>query len=112
MVSGNLKVKVKEGSNAWWTAFQVTNAKNPINGMSISVDGESTWQKLDGPGLPAPDGFWFLKPKKDGQVMILNSDNSMEKYKIRVESENGEIVVDMVGVVPDSETDSGRNNGC
>ena len=112
MVSGNLKVKVKEGSNAWWTAFQVTNAKNPINGMSISVDGGSTWQKLDGPGLPAPDGFWFLKPKKDGKVMILNSDNHMEHYQIRVESETGNIVVNMLGVVPGSETEAEHNNGC
>ena len=36
----------------------------------------------------------------------------MEKYKIRVESDTGEIVVDMVGVVADSETDAGSNNGC
>ena len=106
MVSGNLKVKVKDGSNPWWAAYQVTNAKNPINGMSLSVDRGSTWLKMDGPGSPAPNGFWFLKPRN----LILHSE--MEKYKIRVESDTGEIVVDMVGVVPDSETDSGGNNGC
>ena len=108
IVSGNLKVKIKDGSNPWWAAYQVTNAKNPINGMSISVDGGSTWSPMDGPGSPAPDGFWFLKPKS----LILNSETKMEKYKIRVESDTGEIVVDMVGVVADSETDAGSNNGC
>ena len=108
LVTGNLKVKVKDGSNAWWAAFQVTNAKNPINGMSLSVDEGSTWTQMEGPGSPAPSGFWFLKPKH----LILNSDNQMEKYKIMVESDSGEIVVDMVGVVAGSETDSGRNNGC
>ena len=108
IVSGNLKVKVKDGSNPWWAAYQVTNAKNPINGMSLSVDEGSTWTQMEGPGSPAPNGFWFLKPKH----LILNSDNQMEKYKIMVESDSGEIVVDMVGVVAGSETDSGRNNGC
>ena len=108
IVSGNLKVKVKDGSNPWWAAYQVTNAKNPVNGMSLSVDGGATWLQMDGPGSPAPDGFWFLKPKS----LILNSENEMEEYKIRVESDTGEIVVDMVGVVADSETDSGSNNGC
>ena len=103
-----MKVKIKDGSNPWWAAYQVTNAKNPINGMSISVDGGSTWSPMDGPGSPAPDGFWFLKPKS----LILNSETKMEKYKIRVESDTGEIVVDMVGVVADSETDAGSNNGC
>ena len=107
IVSGNLKVKIKDGSNPWWAAYQVTNAKNPINGMSMSTDGGATWVKMAGPGLPAPSGFWFMKP--DG--LILNSDNGMENYKIRVESDTGEIIVDMVGVVASSETDSGTNNG-
>ena len=108
IVSGNMKVKIMDGSDPWWAAYQVTNAKNPINRMSISVDGGSTWSPMDGPGSPAPDGFWFLKPKS----LILNSETKMEKYKIRVESDTGEIVVDMVGVVADSETDAGSNNGC
>jgi hypothetical protein len=107
IVSGNMKVKVKDGSNPWWAAYQVTNAKNPINGMSLSVDGGATWLEMVGPGLPAPSGFWFMKP--DG--LILNADNGMENYKIRVESDTGDIVVDMVGVDASSETDSGINNG-
>ena len=72
IVSGNLKVKVKDGSNPWWAAYQVTNTKNPINGMSLSIDGGATWLEMDGPGLPAPSGFWFMKP--DG--LILNADSS------------------------------------
>ena len=40
--------------------------------------------------------------------LILN--NEMENYKIRVESDSGDIVVNMVGVVASSETDSGTNN--
>ena len=91
IVSGNLKVKIKDGSNPWWAAYQVINAKNPINGMSMSTDGGATWVKMAGPGLPAPSGFWFMKP--DG--LILNSDNGMENYKIRVESDTGEIIVDI-----------------
>ena len=105
IVSGNLKVKVKDGSNPWWAAYQVTNAKNPINGMSLSVDGGATWLEMLGPSHPAPSGFWFKKPDN----LILN--NEMENYKIRVESDTGNIVVDMVGVVASSETDSGTNNG-
>ena len=54
IVSGNLKVKVKDGSNPWWAAYQVTNAKNPINGMSLSVDGGTTWLEMVGPQEPAP----------------------------------------------------------
>ena len=27
MVQGNLNVKVKDGSNPWWAAYQVTNHK-------------------------------------------------------------------------------------
>ena len=106
MVSGNLKVKVKDGSNPYWAAYQVTNAKNPINGMSLSVDGGTTWLEMVGPEEPAPSGFWFMKPSD----LILN--NEMENYKIRVESDTGDIVVNMVGVVASSETDSGTNNGC
>ena len=105
IVSGNLKVKVKDGSNPWWAAYQVTNAKNPINGMSLSVDGGTTWLEMVGPEEPAPSGFWFMKPSD----LILN--NEMENYKIRVESDTGDIVVNMVGVVASSETDSGTNNG-
>ena len=60
------------------------------------------------PGPGQPDGFWFLKPSGIG---ILNADNGLEDYKIRVESDTGNIVVDMVGVVASSETDSGSNNG-
>ena len=41
--------------------------------------------------------------------LILNND--LENYKIRVESDTGDIVVDMAGVVASSETDSGTNNG-
>ena len=105
IVSGNLKVKVKDGSNPWWAAYQVTNAKNPINGMSLSVDGGTTWLEMVGPEEPAPSGFWFMKPSD----LILN--NEMENYKIRVESDTGNIVVNMAGVVASSETDSGTNNG-
>ena len=105
IVSGNLKVKVKDGSNPWWAAYQVTNAKNPINGMSLSVDGGATWLEMVGPEEPAPSGFWFMKPSN----LILNND--LENYKIRVESDTGDIVVDMAGVVASSETDSGTNNG-
>jgi len=104
IASGNLKVKVKDGSNPWWAAYQVTNAKNPINGMSLSVDGGITWLEMVGPQDPAPSGFWFMKPTH----LILN--NEMENYKIRVESDTGDIVVNMVGVVASSETDSGTNN--
>ena len=107
MVSRNLQVKVKDGSNPWWAAYQVTNHKYPINGMSMSVDGGSTWVTMEGPGGAAPSGFWFLKPN----VGILNADNGLENYKIRVESDTGNIIVDMVGVVSGSETDSGTNNG-
>ena len=98
-------MKVKDGSNPWWAAYQVTNAKNPINGMSLSVDGGTTWLEMVGPEEPAPSGFWFMKPSN----LILN--NEMENYKIRVESDTGDIVVNMVGVVASSETDSGTNNG-
>ena len=96
---------MKDGSNPWWAAYQVTNAKNPINGMSLSVDGGTTWLEMVGPEEPAPSGFWFMKPSN----LILN--NEMENYKIRVESDTGDIVVNMVGVVASSETDSGTNNG-
>ena len=106
IVSGNMKVKIKEGSNPWWAAYQVLNTKNPINGMSMSTDGGATWVEMVGPEEPAPSGFWFMKP--DG--LILNADNGMENYKIRVESDTGDIVVDMVGVVDGSETDAGTNN--
>ena len=106
IVSGNMKVKIKEGSNPWWAAYQVLNTKNPINGMSMSTDGGVTWVEMVGPEEPAPSGFWFMKP--DG--LILNADNGMENYKIRVESDTGDIVVDMVGVVDGGETDSGTNN--
>jgi len=111
IVSGNLKVKVKDGSNPWWAAYQVTNTKNPINGMSLSIDGGATWLEMDGPGLPAPSGFWFMKPDWIDSGLILNADNGMENYKIRVESDTGDIVVDMVGVVASSETEAGTNNG-
>merc|ERR550519_2122006 len=73
----------------------------------MSVDGGSTWVTMEGPGGAAPSGFWFLKPN----VGILNADNGLENYKIRVESDTGNIIVDMVGVVSGSETDSGTNNG-
>merc|ERR1711892_843573 len=106
IVSGNMKVKIKEGSNPWWAAYQVLNTKNPINGMSMSTDGGVTWVEMVGPEEPAPSGFWFMKP--DG--LTLNADNGMENYKIRVESDTGDIVVDMVGVVDGGETDSGTNN--
>ena len=106
IVSGNMKVKIKEGSNPWWAAYQVLNTKNPINGMSMSTDGGATWVEMAGPEDPAPSGFWFMKP--DG--LILNADNGMENYKIRVESDTGDIVVDMVGVVDGGETDAGTNN--
>ena len=98
-------MKVKDGSNPWWAAYQVTNTKNPINGMSLSVDGGTTWLEMVGPEEPAPSGFWFMKPND----LILN--NEMENYKIRVESDTGNIVVNMAGVVASSETDSGTNNG-
>ena len=106
IVSGNMKIKIKEGSNPWWAAYQVLNTKNPINGMSMSVDGGASWTEMVGPELPAPSGFWFMKP--DG--LILNADNGLENYKIRVESDTGDIIVDMVGVVDGGETDAGTNN--
>merc|ERR1712129_70509 len=46
--------------------------------------------------------------KPDG--LILNADNGLEKYKIRVESDTGDIIVDMMGVVDGGETDAGSNN--
>ena len=106
IVSGNMKVKIKDGSNPWWAAYQVLNTKNPINGMSMSTDGGVTWVEMVGPEEPAPSGFWFMKP--DG--LILNADNGLENYKIRVESDTGDIIVDMVGVVSGGETDAGTNN--
>ena len=101
-----MKVKTKEGSNPWWAAYQVLNSKNPINGMSMSIDDGVTWVEMVGPQEPAPSGFWFMKPDN----LILNADNGMENYKIRVESDTGNIIVDMVGVVDGGETDSGTNN--
>ena len=83
IVSGNMKVKIKEGSNPWWAAYQVLNTKNPINGMSMSTDAGASWVEMAGPEEPAPSGFWFMKP--DG--FIWNADNGMENYKIRVESD-------------------------
>ena len=106
IVSGNMKIKIKDGSNPWWAAYQVLNTKNPINGMSMSTDGGTTWVEMVGPEEPAPSGFWFMKP--DG--LILNADNGLENYKIRVESDTGDIIVDMVGVVSGGETDAGTNN--
>ena len=75
--------------------------------MSLSTDGGATWLQMAGPGEPAPSGFWFMKPSD----LILNADNGMETYKIRVESDTGDIVVDMTGVIASSETDAGTNNG-
>ena len=106
IVSGNMKIKIKEGSNPWWAAYQVLNTKNPINGMSISTDNGITWMEMVGPEDPAPSGFWFMKP--DG--LILNVDNGLENYKIRVESDTKDIIVDMVGVVDGGETETGTNN--
>ena len=64
--------------------------------------------KMEGPGPPAPSGFWFMKPSS----LILNSQHGMEKYMIRVESDSGDIVVNMVGVVSSSETEAATNNDC
>ena len=103
-----MKIKIKEGSNPWWAAYQVLNTKNPIDGMSMSLDEGVSWTNMPGPGAPAPQGFYFMKP--DG--VILDAEHGHEHYKIRVESDSGDIIVDMVGVVPGSETDAGANNDC
>ena len=102
-----MKIKIKDGSNSSWAAYQVLNTKNPINGMSISTDGGVTWVDMAGPeDTPPASGGWFMKPDD----LILNNVNGSENYKIRVEADTGNIIVDMVGVVSGGETEIGRNN--
>ena len=105
-----MRIKIKEGSNPWWAAYQVLNTKNPINGMSMSLDEGDSWINMAGPGAPAPEGFYFMKP--DGIILNATVENGHDHYKIRVESDSGDIIVDMVGVVAGGETDAGANNDC
>jgi hypothetical protein len=102
LVPGPLRLRPKPGSHAWWAAWQVTNARLPVRGLSLSTDGGATWLVLEGPGPPAPTGFWFIKPT--GLTLDL-------AYALRVESDSGQVEVQM-GKVRDGEVAAATNNQC
>jgi expansin (peptidoglycan-binding protein) len=45
-VSGNLLVKQKEGSNAWWLALQPRNSRHEVAGVELRETGSTSWTSL------------------------------------------------------------------
>lgn len=45
-VAGNLSIKQKEGSNDWWLALQVRDARYAVASVELREDGSALWQPL------------------------------------------------------------------
>jgi expansin (peptidoglycan-binding protein) len=54
-VTGTISVQQKDGSNVWWLALQVRDARYAVAGMEVRQNGSATWQ-----AMPRQDYNYFL----------------------------------------------------
>mmetsp|Transcript_43580 Transcript_43580/g.70757 ORF Transcript_43580/g.70757 Transcript_43580/m.70757 type:complete len:397 (-) Transcript_43580:301-1491(-) len=73
--TGNLKFKIKDGSNQWWTAVEIVNSKLPIRLVEVKIGTSwvslprtdyNYWLRTNGFG---PGPFFFRVTAIDGQQL-------------------------------------------